>query len=241
MASRESVLGLSASLGPVAFRESANLPDPTTLLGPVDLTGLAAFISSLPCPAVRRLTTRSPAPSTLPSPTSAFTCATSFSVKFRHFPLVNPASVNGPSLILTSFNTWLPTASTIRLTCRFRPSVIVNSKNVFVSFSRTSFTSAGFVIPSLSSIPSRSFSTASSPNFVAHFTRYVFRTWNSGFVIRSATWLSFVSSSSPLVSSSSRPTVPQNDGTPSSRSYTVLRPSGSLYVVMYPVGLYSST
>src|SRR5579883_3076232 len=55
---------------------------------------------------------------------------------------------------------------------------------------------------------------------------------------RSAKSVSFVSSSNPLVSRSSRPTGASHIPASCTRSYTVGRPSGSRYVVRYPFGLY---
>ena len=70
-------------------------------------------------------------------------------------------------------------------------------------------------------------------------TRYSFVTPWLGWVSRLANSPSFVSSKSPSLSLSSRPTGYTRAGTPSIRSITVLRPRSSLVVVMKPRGLCS--
>ena len=77
----------------------------------------------------------------------------------------------GPMATRTSLSTLLPTASTIRRTCRLRPSVMVISRNVCLPLSRRRFTSAGRVGPSLSSIPPPKRSICSSLSSVAAFSR----------------------------------------------------------------------
>ena len=63
-----------------------------------------------------------------------------------------------------------------RRTCRFRPSEMVISRNVWFPESRNRVTTAGLVGPSFSSTPCRNCSNCSSVSLVDVFTRYVFGT-----------------------------------------------------------------
>ncbi len=74
---------------------------------------------------------------------------TSAGVSGRCLPICKSPIKIGPIAVRTSFDTLLPIASTIRRTCRFRPSVIVISMNVWLPESRRRDTSAGRVGPSL--------------------------------------------------------------------------------------------
>lgn len=101
---------------------------------------------------------------------------TSAGVRSRWAPISSEPMAIGPIFTRTSFKTLLPTASIIRRTCRFRPSVSVISRNVLESESRILDTTAGLVGPSSRTTPCRSFASAASSNFEAHLTRYVFST-----------------------------------------------------------------
>jgi hypothetical protein len=57
--------------------------------------------------------------------------ATSARVSSLHFPIGSLPMVIGPTLTRTSFKTFASSASTIRRTCRLRPSVNVISKWVY--------------------------------------------------------------------------------------------------------------
>src|SRR5262249_25436229 len=81
--------------------------------------------------------------------------ATSPAVKSRHLPISRFPMRTGPMAVRTSFNTLLPTASIIRRTCRFRPSVRVISITVYLALSRNRSTAAGRVGPSLRTTPLR--------------------------------------------------------------------------------------
>jgi hypothetical protein len=100
-------------------------------------------------------------------PASAFTSSRSST---RHLPISSFPIRTGPIAVRTSFRTLLPTASSIRRTCRLRPSVIVISRKVLFSRSRSRVTTAGRVHPSSNSTPLRSRSICSSSSTPAAFT-----------------------------------------------------------------------
>ena len=100
--------------------------------------------------------------------------------------------------------------------------------------------SAGAVRPSSSSTPARSSASASRDGVPSTSASYTFGTPYRGCASRWASSPSFVRSSAPVVSTSSRPTGTTR-GSEGTSSTTVGRPCGSLAVVTTPAGLCSKT
>src|ERR1019366_4149030 len=87
---------------------------------------------------------------------------TSSGVRLRHLPIGRAPIRTGPMATRTSFSTLLSTASSMRRTLRLRPSVMVISRKLYFSLSRSRVSSAGRVTPSASSTPWRKRSICAS-------------------------------------------------------------------------------
>src|SRR5215203_2223869 len=139
-------------------------------------------------------------------PTRAYKSPISRWLSFRTVPCRWCPNCTGPTAVLTRRDTGWSTASSSRRTRWLRPSCRISSTTARRAATSTTAKESTATSPSSSSTPARSRRPSERGIGPGTSARYVFGTPNDGCVSRCARSPSLVSSNSPSVSASSRPT-----------------------------------